>query len=640
MNDIKNEHIQELFLEDLNSSNVNFEVSEVLDNLSFFQCDPSDLKQIFAFNSLKESLNNALLAKFGDLLNKFWLHSGKSKESFLNMLVCEANSLLLKQYRDILTDCGCPVCIAGAKAEPVKCILSCKNFCFKVNHEVDSLKGQFTNYSFRSFKRYSDLALNLNKSISSSSAFSSLYSFRFCDMKDSDFLDVMSTSLVRCAFDSLALENNNLLFENVSQSSPFRDWDEFNIDDKSSMKWSDGDSFIYQGKSYRIYGIDSPEIGSVVTVKRYNMPLREGTDPKACGTYHICSYPGINAWEHLNYLMQTCESVKVVRSPSETEQGRYLCTVKFMYNQQELDYGLSTLTEGLSFLYPCFSLLVEYSTASAKAKESKIGLFCLPKDALFALLPWKYRPLHSEHNSCVEDLIAKSGNMTSYSVFCLPYSCESSIHKLGDFPICCSNHYKEKHSSLTVKQSKIKGAGFGIYNNGPLINVGEYICLYSELTTDVLKLQDNNYIFKHRKAEFDGSYVKYHKGPLINDQTINRLADRLQQICENSGPNILNDAKYLLEGEGVIKLEGESANAKFVVLPKYKICYIQATQPINTGSEIYLSYGIKNYWYVLLNEYLSREKNNSALTPLEKTFKVFETAIESHSFILAHLKAT
>jgi len=126
---------------------------------------------------------------------------------------------------------------------------------------------------------------------------------------------------------------------------------------------------------------------------------------------------------------------------------------------------------------------------------------------------------------------------------------------------------------------------------------------------------------------------------LINDQAINELADRLQQICENSGPNILNDAKYLLEGEGVSKLEADSANAKFVVLPRYKICYIQATQPIRTGSEIFLSYGLKNYWYVLLNEYLSKEKNNSALTPLEETFKVFETAIESHSFILAHLKA-
>ena len=87
MGKIESKDIQKIFLEEMRSSNVHFEVSKALNNLSFSQCDPNDLKQIFACTSLKESLNNTLLAKLGDLLNKYWLDSGKSKESFLNILV-------------------------------------------------------------------------------------------------------------------------------------------------------------------------------------------------------------------------------------------------------------------------------------------------------------------------------------------------------------------------------------------------------------------------------------------------------------------------------------------------------------------------------------------------------------------------
>ena len=634
---VTSNHVKMDFLDDLQSYKIHFDVLKAVDSLNLFQT--ADINSLIEFQSLKKSVNNALNAKFGDLINRFWSQSVQTKDAFINELAKKANHHLLEEYRSILNECGCSVCLKGATAEPVDGKLSSDNICHLVNHKIDSLKSKYVNFSFRSLKRFSDISLNLNQAILSTSAYSSLYSFRVCDMKAADFLEIMSTKLVRTSFDSLAVESlPNISFDNAQFPSLFDNWEEILISDKSLLKWVDGDGFYYCGDQHRIYGIDSPEIGSVVVVKRYLK--RNINNLKTCGSYEICSYPGLNAWQHAEYLMQTCTSIKVIRKKEPNSQSRFICTVKFMLESGEIDYACSTLSEGLSFLYPSFSLMKEYAQASAQARFSKSGCFVLPKDAILKLLPWNYRGVHGSHSSCAANLQRIAGDQTSYSVFCLPYECNNVNRNLEKFPICCSNHSKDQYLNLKIKKSSLHGAGLGVFNNGPPINEGDYICAYSEFHTGVLlPKKDRDYLFANSTLSFDGAYVvEVHPGPLINDRSINVLLNELKTIVERSDANAINDANYLLEGEGCKKVEVDSANAVFVVDKTHKIVYIKASRAICTGHEIFLSYGIKMYWYSLLKNYFQQREEEQNTNPLSNLFKTFDTAIQLHPEIKSFLK--
>ena len=634
--DLTYAEIKTVFLEDLQSFKIHYDVFKAVDSLLFFE--NTDINSIFGFTSLKTSINNALNAKCGDMINKFWAQSScRTKDSFINELAFKANHLQLEEYRSILNECGCSVCRKGATAKPdEKGKLSQDNFCHLVNHKIDSLKAKYTNCSFRSLKRYSDISLNLNQAILSTSAFSSLYSFRVCDMKISDFLEIMSTKFVRIAFDSLAVDSlPDINFENVHSESLFDKWKEIKITDKSLLKWVDGDSFYFQKNQYRIYGIDSPEIGAVVSVKRYLK--RNISNVRTCGSYELCSYPGINAWKHAEYLMQTCSYIKIIQKPLKNLQSRFICIVKFVFIDKEIDYACSSLSEGLSFLYPSFSLIKDYVTASAYARNKKKGFFVLPEDAIQKLLPWNYRALH-EHTSCVEDLQQTTGGLKSFSIFCVPYKCYGNKN-LKDFPICCSNHSKDQYLNLKIKKSSLSGAGLGVFNNGPPINQGDYICTYSEYHTGVMMpTEDRDYHLASSKLEYDGAHVLgIHPGPLINDKSINVLVNKLREIVDRSDANIINDSKDLLEGEGCRRVEIDSANVEFGVNTR-KIAYIKASQPICNGDEIYLAYGIKTYWYSLLKNYFQQREEEKISNPLSNIFKTFDTAILLRPEIKSFLK--
>lgn len=142
----------------------------------------------------------------------------------------------------------------------------------------------------------------------------------------------------------------------------------------------------------------------------------------------------------------------------------------------------------------------------------------------------------------------------------------------------------------------------------------------------------------HSKLYFDGSFVKdYMIGPLINDHSINVLALELQKLINLNSANFLNDCKDLLEGRQCRKIEDDSANVEFTVNKSIKVCYIIAKRRINPKSELFISYGIKNYWYPILNSWLVGDLENIP-KGLEKTFIIFKDAIQMYPEVASFLK--
>ena len=130
----------------------------------------------------------------------------------------------------------------------------CNKPCMLVNIValIDDLNKSISNHSGFSLKRFSSLALNL-----SGSSDSPLFGFRFSTMPPHDFLETFSSTLIHYTLDRVV----------SFYGSDEDEWEDIEIS-PNQMSWKDGDSFtINRGGNiteYRVYGIDAPEISSVV----------------------------------------------------------------------------------------------------------------------------------------------------------------------------------------------------------------------------------------------------------------------------------------------------------------------------------------------------------------------------------------
>ena len=133
------------------------------------------------------------------------------------------------------------------------------------------LAAKYTNVSPRSMERMYALAKKLNKQCGT------LERLRNINMMPSHFLDLFSRSLVQVSFDSMASVPSIITDHPLVSASISSNWNRLEVMPEQ-VTWLDGDSFRLlvdeTATECRVFGIDSPELDTILQVELISCPLK------------------------------------------------------------------------------------------------------------------------------------------------------------------------------------------------------------------------------------------------------------------------------------------------------------------------------------------------------------------------------
>ena len=338
---------------------------------------------------------------------------------------------------------------------------------------------------------------------------------------------------------------------------------------------------------------------------------------------------GIDAYRYARMLnMLATRAVVFLKlddmSGLHNQLSRVLCRVLYDIDHTLSDYGLKVLSCGLAYPYAAFNILKEYYDMYRTAKETSQGMHELPQEVIKFIMPWKMRSGFNKYNQLVPIYNGKNSNTPNISVRVtkLLYLCDGS-RKARSYIYCCITHFKNRETMIEVRTSEIENAGLGIFlKNGKDIKKGDVICTYDDFPS--LHPNVNKYYkFEVERAQktivYDGFKNRHFQlGPLANDISVNLF-------CEDISKAVIDKNKDLLE---MIVSTSSIYNKKNNALGKTygSVLALVARTDIKSGSEIFLEYGIADYWFPLILKCVRNEDDSTLSTFLKRLKDIFKSA--------------
>ena len=218
-----------------------------------------------------------------------------------------------------------------------------------------------------------------------------------------------------------------------------------------------------------------------------------------------------------------------------------------------------------------------------------------------------------------KDLICDFKKNKEYCYLELRKSCAKCSLKV---PYCCIDQSRATFKKTIIKKSLIPSAGNGVFvKTSNFIKKNQFMCCYNDLSSEKNDLSsvDSDYLVERElsnsKLLYDGSFCKlFNKGPLVNDIGFHHFMTSLNEaVLKKDSSMIESIFKYDIAKYNNIN------NAKLQCINKLLV--LIATNNIESEEEIYISFGIHQYWFAKILQSLNTTVEKVGDNEIKKCFQ-------------------
>ena len=541
----------------------------------------------------------------------------------------------VEEYQHLLALCGCDRCRSVDPERPIEGL-----HCCRIDSRARNLNDRFTNTSKRSLVRMAAIAADLGPAPHK-------LGYTRLTMSPSMFLETAHNFLPRFLNDiaiGSSLPVPDVLMYDFPPDDQCR-WVDVPLD---KIFFPDADGLVVDRfedplfvqlfgspkANFRFEGIDAPEMNTAI---RY---LKGKGDRRS--TWEACV--GHNSLRYLRRILDSasCDKVRIIpRLDSQGRidkgfYGRFIVRVLFKEHGSAswADLGEKLLLRGMAFVYPVFGIPNRYARATRTAQDKHLGLFEHPKEVLRAILPWECRERNradkeraekseedGESGECRdgEKRAARKEGKTVDIMLDAPNQ-HGTMCRIS-CPRGLPNELLAMERNLRVGISGLEGAGEGLFLEPQEKEVpkGTRLCLYLDKLVNLESPSSSgDYSISVAVNAVTGiaDAEECHDiffGPKCNDKsfvdTILSIDYNVPQGRSTRGISTLNptslDSMFSLRK----KYQASSSNCKFSIFPPYT--FVETTKPIpaHTRTELFVPYGLHEYWVTKLQKALKAGPN-------------------------------